>query len=271
MQNKIETTICSNCGAEVHKNKFCSQCGYKLDNSCIKCGSQLVANAKFCFKCGNKVGTNDNNVANNINNSAVDTINNKIKESEFNNAKVIKNTAEMQDEDFLAFKLFRIHAESFGKAGITAWNELVSRINSNWSENQYIKELEMHARENSDIAIQGINYNLLQSAASKIRGMLRKNEEIILYKDNSVFTQGGQVGHIITNKRLYILKKRQVEYLDYELMYSMHSIMGGSWYFNNNVDIDNVGCTNEELGIMLGLMCTYAKNCHKTGYKINVY
>ncbi len=306
MQNKIETTICSNCGAEVRKNKFCSQCGTKLDSRCIKCGSQLAANAKFCYECGNKVGTTDNKVENSINdavvnnvehdfidnvansnnnvvlnngsnntkNLVVDNVISEIKEYKINNEKVIENIAEMKDEDLLAFKLFRLHAKSFGKAGITSWNELVERINNNWSEDQYIEELSMYARKNEYIAMQGIKDDLLQKISLKIQDLLRKNEKIILYKDNSIFSNVGEVGHIITNKRLYILKKRKIRYVDYELIYSMHKLnLGGSWYFNDDVDmdIDDVGCTNEEVGIMLGLMCTYARNCHKQGYKINVY
>lgn len=44
--------ICPNCKAELNEGeKFCSQCGMKLQNYCPACGT-AVGNAKFCPNCG---------------------------------------------------------------------------------------------------------------------------------------------------------------------------------------------------------------------------
>ena len=316
MQNNIERIVCFNCGVSVYKNKFCSQCGTRLDNICTKCGTQLLENAQFCHNCGNKMGdiseniigntevnsspiNNTNNMANiNMNNIPINNTNmaninmnsipinnsNNTAMASVNNANINNNNSIPEniintgtifaEKDLLSFKLFRLHAESFGKPGIIAWNELVERINNNWTEEQYIQELSNYAKNNEYIAMQGINSQLLQDVAFKIQSMSRKKEKIIFYKDNAVLGAKGENGHIITNKRLYVLKKRNLKYMDYELLYSMHKLkITGSWYFNNDVDmcIDDINCSNEEIGILLALMCTYARNCHRPEYKINVY
>lgn len=44
---------CSNCGAELQPNqKFCVECGAKVDLLCAKCGAKLELKYKFCVNCG---------------------------------------------------------------------------------------------------------------------------------------------------------------------------------------------------------------------------
>ncbi len=50
-----ETVVCPECGKTVVKGKFCPECGHKFFKVCPKCGKELVADAKFCLDCGEKV------------------------------------------------------------------------------------------------------------------------------------------------------------------------------------------------------------------------
>lgn len=44
---------CPNCRVIVSKgDKFCQQCGFKLSDTCKKCGGSLPGEAKFCPNCG---------------------------------------------------------------------------------------------------------------------------------------------------------------------------------------------------------------------------
>ena len=54
---EAETVTCPNCGTVInHKNpKFCPECGKPFEKVCPKCGSKVVAGAKFCMECGEKI------------------------------------------------------------------------------------------------------------------------------------------------------------------------------------------------------------------------
>ena len=44
---------CSNCQSEVQPGqKFCPECGNRLDAACSNCGAALSPGAKFCAECG---------------------------------------------------------------------------------------------------------------------------------------------------------------------------------------------------------------------------
>ena len=50
-----DTVICPQCGKSVAKGRFCSECGYKFQTVCSKCGTELAVGAKFCPECGEKL------------------------------------------------------------------------------------------------------------------------------------------------------------------------------------------------------------------------
>ena len=47
--------VCPACGKNVTKGNFCPTCGHKFVTVCPKCGKDIVADAKFCLECGEKV------------------------------------------------------------------------------------------------------------------------------------------------------------------------------------------------------------------------
>lgn len=56
---KEDKVKCVNCGADITKGKFCTECGTKVEvkeetDSCKNCGAD-VAGRKFCIECGTKV------------------------------------------------------------------------------------------------------------------------------------------------------------------------------------------------------------------------
>jgi uncharacterized OB-fold protein len=57
-QAAVSAAICSSCGAEVGKAKFCPECGTPTKPArptCIGCGHQPEAPTKFCPECGAKM------------------------------------------------------------------------------------------------------------------------------------------------------------------------------------------------------------------------
>lgn len=57
MQNQTKTIKCPKCGNDVSfEDKFCPNCGTKLDKFCPKCGGEVKPGQKFCPNCGEKIG-----------------------------------------------------------------------------------------------------------------------------------------------------------------------------------------------------------------------
>ncbi len=50
-----DTIVCPECGKTVAKGKFCPECGHKFVTVCPKCGKDIIAGAKFCLECGEKL------------------------------------------------------------------------------------------------------------------------------------------------------------------------------------------------------------------------
>ena len=50
-----DSVVCPECGNTVPKGKFCPECGHKFVTVCPKCGKDVVAGAKFCLECGEKL------------------------------------------------------------------------------------------------------------------------------------------------------------------------------------------------------------------------
>ncbi len=50
-----ETVVCPECGKTVTKGKFCPECGHRFITVCPACGKNIVAGAKFCLECGEKL------------------------------------------------------------------------------------------------------------------------------------------------------------------------------------------------------------------------
>ncbi len=185
------------------------------------------------------------------------------------NLENIKNS----ENNFVSM-LFNVHTNKFNKPGMNIWETLCLKFNLNWKENQYINELLVISKSRKEMAMEDINISLFQAAISRVVSYLQRGEKVIVYKDNGIFSQTGKVGELITNKRIFILKKRSVEYIDYNSIYSLNKAsVGGSWYFNDNKDfeISDISCSEYGLGILLGLICMYVKDCHESDYKINVF
>lgn len=47
---------CTNCKEKTPKGKFCLHCGHRFASACLKCGTELSAEAKFCPECGERLG-----------------------------------------------------------------------------------------------------------------------------------------------------------------------------------------------------------------------
>lgn len=309
MENReTDTVLCEKCNTVVIKGHFCSNCGAKLESFCLSCGAELYSGAKFCSNCGVKVSENnslpvpvsDDDIKN-VEQIAEKTHNDseiaqsvelgqvtEEKEEVSSNDSEIAQNAELEqvtevkeevgsNEINLADNLFRLHIDWARKKVIAALDILYFCINEDWDEERYIEELTAFANSNKYLSTNKANNTLIQQAILRISPIIRKGEKAIVFMDNSVMSPDGQTGTLITNKRIYSIKKRKVERLDYEFVRSMHVLgtvdLSNSWYFNDNPDI-NVDCLNSspmEVGTILGAICMYSKNCHKAGYKINIY
>jgi len=103
------------------------------------------------------------------------------------------------------------------------------------------------------------------------------DEKPLLYKDSGVFRTGDS-GTLITTQKIITKEKGKVNIVKISDIISIHFVelafqaAGCIWYFNGNkkVQIDNMVCTPEEQGMIMGLICTMARECQDDTYKISV-
>ena len=124
-------------------------------------------------------------------------------------------------------------------------------------------------------AVDNHNIELFNKIKPKVQGQMTSDERMLFYKDSGVFSVG-KSGTLITNKNIFCIKKKGIEKLSLNEIYSIHALPllgSGSWYFNanKNVEIDNMVCSRIEQGVIMALVCLLVQRYKGYGCKIKVY
>ena len=177
-----------------------------------------------------------------------------------------------------ARKLFQFtNLDTFGNEGNKTWEFICACLNSETSINKYHEYLEEITKNNSDIAMQTLNTELLDKIFHRVSSYLFDNEKLIFYKDSGLFSKGKE-GILITNKRIFFLKKNNILFLRLKDIKSLEHpkyLHANSWFFNGYFNdctyvIDSIACTDKQLGIIIAFICKMAQNLNSDNYKIIV-
>ena len=170
-----------------------------------------------------------------------------------------------------AYKLFDIRCNKLTDVGLATMTSMCTYINSGMDSQGYIRTLEKIAKPGStDVAVNNINSDLMLKVSSKLASVLFPDEILIFYKDSGILSRA-KSGILLTDKRVIVFNKKKVLFLKYRDVASITKTWaGGCWFFNDvrDLEIDNIACTNQELGAILAYICYSAKNSNGAGYNI---
>jgi len=160
---------------------------------------------------------------------------------------------------------------------IKCYSVLCTLLNGNNTIQDYLRALDKLATNHSEWATPIINTDLLNKIINTYSSYMDPDEKPLLYKDSGVFRTGDS-GTLITTQKIITKEKGKVNIVKISDIISIHFVelafqaAGCIWYFNGNkkVQIDNMVCTPEEQGMIMGLICTMARECQDDTYKISV-
>ena len=176
----------------------------------------------------------------------------------------------IQSNTFLTSELFVIKNTDFNVSGKETWEVLCSSLNSGKNSDQLKEDMIQLANDKEECATLTWNQELGNKAVKKIAYAMRQDEKYIFYKDSGFFPKAKE-GILITDQRIFFLKKKQVQFLYFPSIRALRkSTIGGHWYFDGNLTcvIDTIGCTNIELGKILAYICMRTYEMRQEGHRI---
>lgn len=168
--------------------------------------------------------------------------------------------------------LFVVRSTEFNDAGRETWETLCTALSSGKDSEQLKADIIKFADGNEDCATLTWNQELGGRVVQRLVHTMRPDERYIFYKDSGVFSKLKE-GILITNRRIYFIKKKKMQFLEFANIRKMQKLAyGGHWYFDGNIDymIDNIGCTNIELGKILAYICMRIYEMRRENHKVVV-
>ena len=161
---------------------------------------------------------------------------------------------------------------------LKSYSILCTLLNGNNTVQDYLRVMDKLSANHSEWATPIINADLWNKIINTYSQYMEADEKAIVYKDSGVFKKG-ESGTLITTQKIITKGKGNVNIVKISDLVSLHFVeltlfqsAGCIWYFNGNkkVNIDNMVCTPEEQGMILGLICTMARECHNDPYKVRI-
>lgn len=160
---------------------------------------------------------------------------------------------------------------------VKSYSVLCTLLNGNNTIQDYLQVMDKLSANHPEWATPIINVDLWNKIINAYSSYMEPDEKAIVYKDSGVFKKG-ESGTLITTQKIITKEKGKVNIVKISDLVSIHFVelafqsAGCIWYFNGNkkVQIDNMVCTPEEQGMILGLVCTMARECHDDTYKIRM-
>ena len=184
-------------------------------------------------------------------------------------------------ENKLVFNLFDFKNEKAPcKQALISLKSACALINENTTVEGYIDKIKRNVKNNFDysggsFAFVDDNPDLLQKVMFRVNSLITTDEKCLLYKDSGIFSHA-KSGILLTDKKIYSIKKKGTQSLAFEKIHSLgYSSMGSNWYFNHEqvawkYEVDSIACDEECVGMIIALICTLAREKNSAGYKIKL-
>lgn len=175
-----------------------------------------------------------------------------------------------------AERLFFVKANELKKDNMKTWEVICNCINQGLEPIDYLGRFNEFAAKTSTISTLDTNSELIVKMMNVVDENLAEDEVGIVYKDAGIFSSG-KVGCLITNFSLYCIKKDRYKRLDLVNLNLLETLSyTNNWRFSDalsggrsaRMEIDDIGCSAEELGMMIAYMCTSARNLNDIGFQI---
>ena len=167
-----------------------------------------------------------------------------------------------------AQKLFNIGTIQQGALEI--FKSMCACINNGRTLEEYMEFVNDMARESKEYFTNDVNANILRIAETNVSQQFVADEKSVLYIDKGVFSKGKD-GFLVTNKAIYRIKKKGCAKVCYEEFHSLQTTIGTIVHFCVNGNYDFGLCafsSDKQFGVILGMICTLARDNNSAGYKI---
>lgn len=184
----------------------------------------------------------------------------------------VKKAEEVHKKNPSALELFQINVQKYSDKGMKTWKQIAGHINAGFTISQYIQLLESDLSDYDAIAMERVNQGLWNTVRNRLAEKMLPDEKLLFYKDDGIFSKG-KSGMCVSNKRVYFIGEKKIKFINIREIRSLYkSPLANIWYLNcdSKFGICDIGCTNEELGIILALICTLVRDCQPMGYKIGL-
>ncbi len=196
-----------------------------------------------------------------------------------NNANEQICNAESNPENELlpAERLFSISAyENLNDKAGEALGWLCAGINDGYTVDGFINEIDkISAVKSSDIYTNNERSELLHTVQMRVADQFEREETSLFFVNQGLLSRVKD-GFLVTNKAVYKITKKKtfrLKFTDFcSLLTDPEPITSSIWFFNGdeNFRFYTCGCTEKGCGILLGLICTLARDCHSKEYKITL-
>lgn len=174
------------------------------------------------------------------------------------------------DTELPAQKLLKIsNNKTFTERPMKTFEMMCICLNENYTFERYDELFKKMAYSNEHIATPIVHKDLLNKICSKASV---SNEMAVFWNSNAVISKT-KSGILLTDKNIYFVTKRGCRKMSFKDINAINALtLGNVWYFNNDtaLSVDSIGCTDEQLGIVLAFVCTKARAFNLKGYRISI-
>ena len=184
---------------------------------------------------------------------------------------ISKTQTRICDTELPAQKLLKINKnKTFKEKAMQSFEMLCGCLNENYIFEDYMDLFKKMADSNEYIATPTVHKDLLNKVCAK--ASISSNERAVFWNSNGIISKS-KSGVLLTDRNIYFITKIGFRKMSYGDVKSIDTLQYGNvWCFNQdtNLNIDNIGCTDKQLGIILAFICTRTRDFNMKGYKITV-
>lgn len=171
-------------------------------------------------------------------------------------------------------KLLRINSDvTASENAAKTMRALCNALDSEYSTDQYINLFRQIASAQTNCATPDVHSDLFKKAYSRLSSQLEAGEQLLLWMDNGVFIQSAKEGVAISNKNLFFVKKKDIFKSNFKDLFMLKKGLLGNWHLNGNSNywLNTIGCSDEQLGIVMAYIFMNAKEQNGEDFRIDVY